>query len=99
MPNLNVEIKAYCSDPARVRNYLVSRNAFFKGIDLQTDTYFHVPGARLKLREGNIENNLIYYQRPDQPGPKNSSFYLTPVQDPSSLKIILTAALGIKIMV
>ena len=50
MPYLNVEIKARCTNPAFIRDYLLSNNAEFRGTDEQTDTYFHVPHGRLKLR-------------------------------------------------
>ena len=86
-------------DPSQVRNYLLERKAVCKGIDHQTDTYFNVPNGRLKLREGNIENNLIYYQRPDQAGPKQSDFSLVPIPDPANLKEILTISLGVKVIV
>lgn len=95
----NIEIKAKCKDPSRIRNYLQSKNAEFKGTDHQTDTYFNVPTGRLKLREGNIENNLIYYERGNESGPKDSNFSLVKIEDPSSLKQILTRTLGIKIVV
>ena len=99
MPYLNVEIKARCTQPGFIRNYLVKNGAEFKGLDEQIDTYFNIPAGRLKLREGKIENNLIFYKRPDNPGPKNSSFHLIKVNDPISLKTLLVAALGIKIIV
>src|SRR6266536_3596436 len=86
MSFLNVEIKAKCSDAGFIRDYLLSNGAEFKGIDEQTDTYFNVSNGRLKLREGNIENNLIYYKRDDQPGPKNSHFHLVKIVDANSLK-------------
>ena len=76
MPYLNVEIKAICNDPSSVRSYLVNHGAIFKGIDEQTDTYFNVKDGRLKLREGSIENNLIFYNRANQTGPKSSHFNL-----------------------
>ena len=57
---LNIEIKAKTSQPEFIRNYLDHNKAEFRGTDLQTDTYFNVPNGRLKLREGNIEYNLIY---------------------------------------
>ncbi len=69
MGSLSLEIKARCSDPGRIRKILLIRGASFKGLDRQVDTYFRVPSGRLKLREGNIENALIYYKRADQ---KNS---------------------------
>jgi predicted adenylyl cyclase CyaB len=58
-----------------------------------------VPHGRLKLREGNIENNLIYYERKNQAGPKQSDFNLIPVENPVALKDILSSALGIKVIV
>lgn len=99
MSFLNVEIKARCGDADFVRNYLVSKNADFKGIDKQTDTYFNVLNGRLKLREGNIENNLIYYSRTNQAGPKNSHFKLVKVEDAAGLKEALAESIGVKIIV
>ena len=99
MPFLNVEIKARCSNASYIRNYLVSKNANFKGVDKQTDTYFNVQNGRLKLREGNIENNLIYYKRDDNAGPKNSHFKLVKVEDAVGLKESLTDAIGVKVVV
>ena len=55
--------------------------------------------GRLKLRQGNIENNLIYYERENQAGPKQSDFSLLEIEDPEALKAMLTAAIGIKIVV
>ncbi|HEV7782800.1 MAG TPA: class IV adenylate cyclase [Chitinophagaceae bacterium] len=99
MSFLNVEIKARCADPAFVRNWLLSSNAEFKGTDHQTDTYFTVSRGRLKLREGNIENNLIYYERNNQAGPKQSHFNLVKIEDAKGLKEILTQSNGIKVVV
>ena len=99
MSYLNVEIKAKCTDASSIRNYLLSKAATFKGVDEQTDTYFVVANGRLKLREGNIENNLIYYERTNQPGPKNSHFYLIKVEDAKGLKEVLTKSNGVKIIV
>jgi len=96
---LNVEIKAKAADPEFIRGFLKKNNADFKGIDLQTDTYFNVPNGRLKLREGNIENNLIYYERLDTPGAKESNFHLVRVSDAETLKEILTRSLGVKMVV
>lgn len=65
-----------------------------KGIDNQTDTYFKVPNGRLKLREGNIENCLIQYDRPDQSGPKISKYHLVFIRE-GNIKDALTKALGV----
>lgn len=99
MSFLNVEIKAICNDPLFIRKYLVDNKADFKGTDEQTDTYFNVPNGRLKLREGNIENNLIFYERTDQAGPKQSHFNLVKVEDAKGLKEALIKSIGIKIVV
>lgn len=99
MSFLNVEIKARSSDPLAVRNYLLSHGGNLKGTDHQIDTYFNVQRGRLKLREGNIENNLIYYERGNQAGPKSSHFNLVKVEDAKELKEVLTKSNGIKVIV
>ncbi len=96
---LNVEIKARCSDPSAIRECLLNKGADCKGIDEQTDTYFNVQHGRLKLREGNIENNLIYYERNDQAGPKHSNFQLIKVENSDDLKNVLTRSVGVKAIV
>ena len=63
MAFLNIEIKAKCNKIDEIREILKSKNAISKGIDHQVDTYFNSKNGRLKLREGNIENSLIYYSR------------------------------------
>ena len=95
----NVEIKAKCHNPDKVRQYLKQHNAKFIGIDHQTDTYFNVPNGRLKLRQGNIENYLVFYNRPDTNEPKRSDVILYKSTDPQTLKQILAQSIGIKIQV
>jgi predicted adenylyl cyclase CyaB len=95
----NIEIKARCSDQDKVRRILKEEGADFKGLDDQRDTYFRVPYGRLKLREGNIENNLIHYDRPDKEGPKQSNVLLYKSEPGSNLKAILTKALGVLVVV
>jgi len=99
MSFINVEIKARTEKAGEIREFLAHAGAEFKGVDEQTDTYFNVPNGRLKLRRGNIENNLIFYQRRDESGPKESDFDLLPVTDTYSLLDMLAKALGIKIFV
>ena len=70
MDILNVEIKAKCNNQEEIREYLLANCTLNKGIDHQVDTYFHVTDGRLKLRQGNVENALIYYQRSNQAGTK-----------------------------
>lgn len=92
--HLNVEIKARTRNRAQIEAYLQEKQADFRGVDHQTDTYFRVPEGRLKLREGNIENSLIFYKRPDQAGPKTSEVFLHHPQNSDSLKSVLLASIG-----
>jgi adenylate cyclase class 2 len=95
MSFLNIEIKARCPDPNFVRKVLKQRNAKFKGVDHQIDTYFNCHHGRLKLREGNIEHHLIHYNRENHAGPKKSIVTLYQPAPDSTLKEILTKSLGI----
>ena len=99
MAHLNIEFKARCNNSFRVREMLRKYNAEFKGEDHQIDTYFNSLNGRLKLREGDIENSLISYQRNDQSGPKQSDVILLETMRGSSLKQILTRHLGVKVVV
>lgn len=99
MSFLNIEIKARCPDPGMIRNILSQRHAIFKGEDHQIDTYFICQHGRLKLREGNIEHHLIHYHREDKIGPKKSIVTLYRPEPDSTLKEILTHALGILVIV
>jgi predicted adenylyl cyclase CyaB len=99
MPHINIEIKARCSDHNPVREFLHGERAEFRGKDHQVDTYFCVPHGRLKLREGDIENNLIFYQRPDGEAPKQSDVTLYTSADATTLKQALAGALGVSIVV
>lgn len=96
---INIEIKAHCRDLNKVRDILISENAESKGTDHQTDTYFNSNKGRLKLREGNIENNLIHYERENTEGSKESKFTLYKTEQNSNLKAILKIALGNKCVV
>ncbi len=95
----NVEIKAHCKDPAGAERMLLDLKAKFAGTDEQTDTYFKVKEGRLKLREGNIENSLIYYQRANEAASKRSDVLLYKTQDAAELKPILKQTLEILVIV
>jgi len=99
MKVINVEIKAINNDLERIRRILQARKAKYIGLDHQVDTYFRSSSGRLKLREGNIENNLIWYQRPDQAGPKTSHCVLYKTEKETSLKAILHDAMGVLVVV
>ncbi len=95
----NVEIKAKSSNHDFVRKQLLSLGADYKGLDHQIDTYYNSPEGRLKMREGNIENNLIHYNRSDKSGPKQSDFTLLKTDNPKGLKDILAKSMGEKVVV
>ncbi|MGA2383142.1 MAG: class IV adenylate cyclase [Gemmatimonadales bacterium] len=92
----NVEIKARLRDLQATRR-LVEGIADGPGqLVEQTDTFFRVKGARLKLRErSGADAELIYYRRPDSPGPKESDYETVAVRDAAALRELLAAALGV----
>ena len=92
MPILNIEFKASCKDITAAEAILQQHNPFFKGTDHQVDTYFNVPNGRLKLREGNIENPLIHYEREDTAGSKSSHVLLYQHQPDEILRCLSTTA-------
>jgi hypothetical protein len=51
-----------------------------------TCTHVHSLQGRLKLRVVNDLSELIFYDRPDRPGPKPSDFHTTHVSDPDTLR-------------
>lgn len=61
----------------------------------QDDTFFPCETGRLKLRAFSAERGeLIYYRRPDQHGPKESFYIVSPTSAPDALRESLTLAHG-----
>ncbi|MBC7936904.1 MAG: class IV adenylate cyclase [Rhizobacter sp.] len=94
-----IEFKARINDPETAEKKLRSLSPYFKGEDHQVDTYFNVSQGRLKLREGSIENALIWYERPNEAGTKLSDVLLYKHMPDASLKDVLTKSNGIKVIV
>jgi len=92
----NVEIKARVGDLAAVeaRAAAIASEGPF---DLeQDDTFFACPRGRLKLRQlAAGRGELIHYDRPDQGGPKLSSYVLATTPEPGALREALARALGV----
>jgi len=92
----NIEIKAR----AHQFDQLLARAAALASeppmIYRQQDFFYDVPNGRLKLRQfdNNTPAELIFYQRPDQAGPKPSFYVLTATADPDGLRNTLTLAYG-----
>lgn len=95
----NFEFKASVDSLEPFEEKLLTLNPHFQGIDHQIDTYFNVQKGRLKLREGNIENSLIYYNRENIAGAKQSDIILYQHQPNAALKNILTLQFGVKVVV
>ena len=99
MPILNIEFKASTNNLAVLEALLQHHKPLFIGEDHQIDTYFNIQSGRLKLREGNIENALIHYERENTAGTKSSHVLLYHHQPDKALKEILIKSLGIKAVV
>ena len=99
MPILNFEFKARTTELHNLEKNLLTLDPKFIGEDNQADTYFNVPKGRLKLREGNIDNQLIYYERQNTAGAKQSDVLLYQHNPDKTLKDILIKVHGIKVVV
>lgn len=61
----------------------------------QDDTFFRCNSGRLKLRAFSAEaGELIFYQRANAQGPKESFYVISPTQSPDSLRECLSLAHG-----
>jgi len=61
----------------------------------QDDTFFACPNGRLKLRAfSDHDGQLIFYQRADSLGPKESFYVISPTGSPDTLRQTLTLAYG-----
>jgi len=92
MRNINIEIKAKIDSHDKIRKLLKNFKAEYIGIDFQTDTFFNVRNGSLKLREGNLEDKLVY-EEIDVDEKKKVLLYHT--HKNSSLKEILEKTYGI----
>ncbi len=95
----NFEFKAKVDAIEKYEQKLLTLNPKYIGIDHQIDTYFNTKQGRLKLREGNIENALIDYDREDILGAKESQVILYKHVPNIALKNILAKQFGIKVVV
>ena len=91
----NIEIKARLAD---IGATLALARPLADGepqLIAQDDTFFNAAKGRLKLRAfADGRGELIYYERPDQAGPKTSFYVLSPTASPDTLREALTLAHG-----
>jgi adenylate cyclase class 2 len=91
-----VELKARYEDLGKARALLAG--AEHVATARQLDTYFSLGERRLKLRSvsGAKEGQLIYYERPDTGGVKESRVLLASVPDAPAIREILSQVLPVK---
>lgn len=93
----NIEIKARAQDLNAIRSRAAALSEALEQVIPQTDTFFFTNHGRLKLRELERERaQLIYYERPDQGGPKRSDYHIFETDAPENLITTLSLALGIR---
>jgi predicted adenylyl cyclase CyaB len=99
MPS-NIEIKARVADLPKVAALVASMTDTPPQRLEQRDTFFRCSTGRLKLRElGAGQSELIFYDRADVTGAKQSNYEITPVADAATLKSVLRQALGETVVV
>jgi predicted adenylyl cyclase CyaB len=93
----NIEIKARVDDFEALKARAQALSDQPLKILPQEDTFFNTAKGRLKLRiQAPHMGQLIYYERPDQEGPKRSDYHLAETSDPENLKQALSLALGVR---
>ena len=93
----NIEIKARVDDFDALKARAESLSDGPVEVIPQEDTFFKTEKGRLKLRILAPDlGYLIYYERPDQDGPKRSDYHLAETREPDNLKSALALALGIR---
>ncbi len=91
----NIEIKARVDDLDALRARVLNLATSAPGILEQEDVLFDARQGRLKLRIfDSTRGELIAYERPDEAGPKASSYRIAPTDDPAALRAGLAASLG-----
>lgn len=91
----NIEIKAKVLDIDSVTKIAASFADEGPFEIAQDDTFFPCSDGRLKLRQISPDRGeLIFYQRANQAGPKESFYVRTATQDPQGLRDALNRAYG-----
>jgi predicted adenylyl cyclase CyaB len=96
--NRNVEIKARVDDLASIRDRVRMLADDSPRVLVQEDTFFACPRGRCKMRQvaGTGQAELIYYERLNQKGPKESHYIVHRTPDGDGLKGVLAQALGVR---
>jgi predicted adenylyl cyclase CyaB len=93
----NIEIKAEAKDLSLIRAKAEAIAGTTGETIYQEDIFFHSEAGKFKLRKlGSDHGELIFYERLEEAGLKDSSYLIAETKDPDLLKIILTKACGVK---
>lgn len=93
----NIEIKAQIKNLPKLLTLAKEISDSDEIIINQKDIFYNVPKGRLKLRIFSPQKGeLIYYERNDMNGPTESNYFITKIENPSTLNETLSLALGIK---
>lgn len=91
----NIEIKAHIENVQALIPIAAAISSDGPIEILQDDTFFACHNGRLKLRAfSETEGELIFYQRANQQGPRESSYVRSSTTSPASLREMLTQAYG-----
>ena len=95
-PKHLVELKARYEDLGKARALMAGSEHV--GTFRQVDTYFLVGERRLKVRrvQGKREGQLVYYERPDEEGVKESRVMIAPLPDATAVAEILGRAFAVQ---
>jgi predicted adenylyl cyclase CyaB len=91
----NVEVKARIDDIEKLK-VKVAGIADKRPIEIfQDDTFFACPNGRIKLRTFSVDKaELIFYQRPNHSGPKESVYSIAPITSPDKTREVLSQGYG-----
>lgn len=93
----NIEIKAKIEDFAGVKAIAQKLSDQPGRLIQQEDIFFRTGTGRLKLRILAPDwGELIYYEREDAAGPRQSTYYISTTTDPAALKMVLSIPLGVR---
>lgn len=91
----NVEIKAQVDSLAAIEPLAAALSGQEPVSIAQDDTFFTCTHGQLKLRAfADGTGELIFYQRADDMGPKESFYVISPTDSPDTLREALTHAYG-----
>lgn len=92
----NIEIKAKIHDYNKVKMLVEDLCSAPVKTEDQEDTFFNSLKGRLKLRISSDKPAIMYYDRPNSYEPKQSDIALSFVENPDTLKSVLSKSNGIR---